>query len=430
MARRLALILLATCAACASSDRPAAAAPGPRVLVPAPVAPTTSPTGPASAVAAADVVPSAVADIAPAAAALGPVTAPDGRILAVVSLIATFEECSGMGGEHDILAVDGAAGAAAAAPALVHAGGHGVHLQLGGDPPIARLAGDLAGPPAPAPPRWFVAELSNVPRPSEDHDGNPDSSVGGWCLDRMPATGGEALRLIPASDRDAARRLLAALAATGLPRAHAVLHRATGATTLAIVRIRQRFATRTDPRYAIDVVDGPALVALDLPAVASPRAGVEGLEPWTGDLLVVELDGGAAPRATQALVADDLADARRWQAAIAGGGWPPRALVSGWSVGAAVTRWSAQGVIVAGTRGCGPELTLDTWVDSRFSIAPPRVAAPAGVKVGDRVTAVVVPQPADRCGRAVRAVRAWVTPGQTQAAWVVAGEPAPTPELP
>lgn len=422
MPRRLALILLATCTACASSNRPAAPAPGPLVDGATDAASSAPPTGPASAAAA--------IDVAPAAAALGPVTAPDGRIFAAVSLIATFEECSGMGGEHDIFAVDGPAGGRAGAPALVHAGGHGIHLELGGDPRTARLAGDLAGPRPAARPRWFVAELSNVPRPSEDHDGNPDSSVGGWCLDRMPATGGEALRLIPASDRDAARRLLASLAATGLPRAQAVFHQATGATTLAIVRIRQRVATRTDPRYAIDVVDGPALVALDLPAVASPRTAGAGLEPWTGDLLVVELDGGSAPRATRALVADDLADARRWQAVIGRDGWPPDALVAAWSGGAAVTRWSAQGVVVAGTHGCGPELTLDTWAGSAFSIAPPRVAAPAGVKVGARVTVVVVAQPADGCGRAVRALRAWDTPGQTQAAWVVAGEPAPSPELP
>ena len=345
------------------------------------------------------------------APALAPQIAPDGRVYAVISTVELYEECSGLGGEHYVFAVDDPT---ASAPALVHAGGHGVHLGL-------------LPPWGARPVRWFVAELSNLPRTSEDHDGNPDSSVQGWCLDAIGPTQGEALRVVAAEDRDAARRLLATIAATGLPRQQATARAATGPTALASVRVRERPSSQADA-FAVDVLAGAAAAVLELPTRADHEPFDEhDLAPWTGDVLVVELD--AAGQVTRALIADTVDDARRWQAAITSHGWPAQPIVTGWIGGAAITRWSAVGTVATGNQVCGLELRLDDWDGSRFSIAPPKVAAPSSASIGDRVTAVVVPQPRDHCGRTARIVRAWVTPGVDRARWVIDGTAAPSPPL-
>lgn len=352
-------------------------------------------------------------DAAAPAPAPAPVIAPgprvtaDGRVFAVVSSVMLVEECSGLGGEHYVFAADDPA---TAPPALFHAGGHGIRLGL---------------LPAwgPQPTRWFVAELSNLPRASEDADGNPDSSVSGWCLDRLPRTVGSALRLLPANSRDDAYALLDTVTAVSVPREQAVLAAPSGATSISIVRVRQRTPGATGP-FDVDVVDGQAPQSLTLIAERPLHHGLDAwFMPWTGDHVVVEVDARGV--ATRALIADDLADARRWTATIAQRGWPEEPITAGWVGAASVARWAAQGEVVAGNHACGPELRLDTWDGSRFGLEPRRVAAPSGANVGERVTAVVVGQPADRCGRTARVVRAWITPGTTGARWVAGGEPVP-----
>lgn len=71
-------------------------------------------------------------------------------------------------------------------------------------------------------------------------------------------------------------------------------------------------------------------------------------------------------------------------------------------------------------------------------VAAPVVATPAAAApiargpstAGDRLTAVLVRQPADRCGRTLRALRAWVTPATDDARWLVTGEPPPAAARP
>ena len=335
-------------------------------------------------------------------AVTGPVTAPDGRTFALVNLRQRFDECSGAGGEHYIFDVEVAAGK----PALRgHAGGHAIHLGL--LPHRATATGD----------RWYVAEIAIAKRLSEDRDGNPDSSVRGWCLDRLPATQASIQRLIQVADRAKGHEVLARLATTGLPRAHAVVGsvKRPGVETQAIVRVVERI-DRDKTEFRIEAVDGTAPGVVDFGA----------LPVWTGDLVVVAVDGRrASPVVTRALIADDLAEARRWKAAVASG-WPPEAITAGWSGEYAVARWSAAGEVKRGSRGCGPEVVLSTWAGSSFQIEPPRVAAPAGTRAKDIVTGIVIPQPADRCGRVARFVRVYTTPGATRADWVVAGQRAAT----
>ena len=334
-------------------------------------------------------------------AVTGPVTAPDGRTFALVNLRQRFDECSGAGGEHYVFDIEVAAGK----PALRgHAGGHAIRLGL--LPHRAQATGD----------RWYVAEIAIAPRLSEDRDGNPDSSRAGWCLDRLPPTQASVLRLVSVADRTKGHEVLARLAATGLPRAQAKLGsgKRPDVEKQAIVRVVERVdRDRTD--YRVESVEGTAPKELDFGA----------LPVWTGDLVVVALEGLVA---TRALIADDLAEARRWKAAV-GAGWPPEATTAGWSGEHAVARWSAAGDVKRGARGCGTEVVLSTWSGSSFQIDPPRVAAPTGTRVKEVVTGVVVPQPADRCGRVARLVRVYKTPGATRADWIVAGQRAATPAI-
>lgn len=338
----------------------------------------------------------------------------------VLSTVARFDECSGAGGEHYVFRVDDPSGGARD-PVLVHAGGHAVYLDLlpqGGWPAT----------------RWLAAEVAMVQRVSEDGDDNPDSSVSGWCLDDLPRTQGEVLRWVDAADRADARRIVEQLRATGLPRSQLVVRAARGAESFAVVRILARVEGSED-RFTVQSVEGAAPAEIDL-AVGVPdaprRRGTGPFTPWTGDWLVVAVArDGARSVVTRALLADDEGAARRWRAAIVARGWPPMASGAGWAGDAAFTRWAARGRVVRGADACGPEMDLDTWEGSHFQIDPPRVAAPAGVALGDRVTAVVVPQPRDRCGRVARVVRAWVTPSEQRPSWVVAAQREPrAPTLP
>lgn len=324
-----------------------------------------------------------------------PITAPDGRTFAVVVVRERFEECSNAGGEHDVFDVDLPA---SSPPMKAHAGGHSVRLGL------------KAG-------QWYVAEVTIGPRLSEDRDGNPDSSVAGWCLDRVPRTQASVSRLIPVADRDAGQKLLAAIGVTGLPRAQTQLSSSRGTDSLAIVRVRERVDPATT-RFRVEVVDGWAPEVIDLAT----------LPAWTGDLLVVAVTGSHAhPVVTRALIADNLADARRWKTAVATR-WPPDSRVAGWGGEYAVARWMAIGNVKRGSRRCGAELSLSTWTGSSFQIEPTRVAAPAGTRARDVITAVVVPQPKDSCGRTARIVRAYKTPGATYATAnaLVGGATAPS----
>jgi hypothetical protein len=340
------------------------------------------------------------------AAPTGPVTAPDGRTFALVNLRQRFDECSGAGGEHYVFDVEVAAGS----PAIkAHAGGHSIHIGL--LPQWAKVTGD----------HWFVAEIVIAKRLSEDADGNPDSSVSGWCLDRIPATQASVQRVIAVADRDAGHRVLAGLASTGLPRAAAQVGSIKPPATerAAIVRVIERI-DRDANEFRVETVDGAAPDVIDFAT----------LPVWTGDLVVVAVatrrSGSSA--VTRALVADDLADARRRKTAVAAG-WPPDATVTGWSGAYAVARWSATGKVKRGTRRCGREVVLSTWSGSSFQIEPARVAAPAGTLPKDVITGVVVPQPPDRCGRVARFVRVYHTPGGTRADWIVAGEAALSPAI-
>jgi hypothetical protein len=343
---------------------------------------------------------------------------------AVVSTEQVFHECSGAGGEHYVFAIDGDT-------RVVHAGGHSQYLGLLPD----RIG--LAGTPIVASaPRWFVAELAMSPPVSADADGNPDSSVSGWCLDRLPRFSGEVLRLVPAADRDAAVKLHATITANGLPRASLTL-KAAKRETFALARVTGSSEVSGGRRYAIEAIDGDVPASFDVPE-RMPAVGrswmVSADELWTGDLVVVATAGrGMTRRATRVLAADDLADGRRWLALMRGGEpWPPSALLPGTMGALAVTRWAVFGKVVSGKRGCGLELQVKRYDPQSFILRPERVAAPAGVTKGDEVTAVVVPNTggADTCGRTARVVRAYVTPGAERAWWMVGGEAAPAGALP
>jgi hypothetical protein len=97
-----------------------------------------------------------------------------------------------------------------------------------------------------------------------------------------------------------------------------------------------------------------------------------------------------------------------------------------------VERRARRRALVGGRQGearskrCGDEVVLSTWSGSSFQPTPPRVAAPAGTKPKDIVTGIMIPQPADRCGRTHRFVRAYQTPGATRADWAVGGQRAPS----
>jgi len=137
----------------------------------------------------------------------GPVTALDGRTYAVVKITDWREECSGAGGEHYTFELDEPGNA----PRVVHAGGHGIYLKLAGAGPLDRreLRLDTSGQVASG---YFVAEVALRDPP---YDSTHDAP--GWCLSGLPAYAGSVLRLLPARDRDDARRQLAEIAVLGHP---------------------------------------------------------------------------------------------------------------------------------------------------------------------------------------------------------------------
>ena len=116
-------------------------------------------------------------------------------LVVVARLEATFSECSGLGGLHAVFRYDGPTAAAAL---RAHAGGHGIWSMPG----VGRDMG--AGRRAVTDERWFVLGLQPSHPVGADHDGNPDSSVRGWCLDEMPPTDAAVLAMVPMPDRQAA----------------------------------------------------------------------------------------------------------------------------------------------------------------------------------------------------------------------------------
>ncbi len=153
-----------------------------------------------------DAAPSTIVIITPAAPAApamaqvarGPITTADGRVYAVVRLVAAWSECTNLGGDHAILEVD------EPAHRRVHVGGHGAHLQLGLFSP---WFGNEPRPPADAP-RYFIAQVE-----MRDGDRIAAGEIGDCMGRRWPVPEGIASDLVRARDLDAARLRLAELVA-------------------------------------------------------------------------------------------------------------------------------------------------------------------------------------------------------------------------
>jgi hypothetical protein len=127
-------------------------------------------------------------------------------LVAVGELEMVFDECSNMGGLHAIYRLeDDATAQGKGRPRRAHGGGHAVSALPGiSEGNYLGLAGGRAARGE----RWFVLGLSPTARRDEDHDGNPDSSISGWCLDRMPRADAEVLASIPVESRAAAEELV------------------------------------------------------------------------------------------------------------------------------------------------------------------------------------------------------------------------------
>lgn len=105
-------------------------------------------------------------------------------MLAVAEVVLRVDECSGLGGEHYVLRLhDGT-------DRLIHAGGHGARLEL-----IPFKSRNHA---------FVIAELDLEPALV--------GGGGGWCLDGLPGTVGQARRILPVASvergRDLLRRIL------------------------------------------------------------------------------------------------------------------------------------------------------------------------------------------------------------------------------
>lgn len=127
-------------------------------------------------------------------------------VVAAGRLSMLFSECSGMGGLHTIFDVVPLAGQPGLQ--LAHGGGHGAYGLPGLSPQNSMM---MAGGKRIAGERWYVLGLRATPRLDEDHDSNPDSSRGGWCLNGMPGTDAVVLGSIPMPTRDAAEKLAQAI---------------------------------------------------------------------------------------------------------------------------------------------------------------------------------------------------------------------------
>ncbi len=301
-----------------------------------------------------------------------PVEAPtaDGRVFAVVEVTSQISECSGAGGEHYVLAIDGTA-------QLAHAGGHAEYRKLAG---------------------FYVAELMMQPRTDEDHDRNPDSSRSGWCLDRLPRFDASALRLVPARDRAEAQRLLARIARSGMARPTFELGTHAARETIGVARVLDF----RDGAVELEPIDGGVPAWVELPASNEPVL--------RGDPIVIASDAATA-KPTRMFVADTIAGARAWGAAVRSHGWPPQPIVL--VHGYALARWTAVGTVIADPR-CGPTIAATEGRGSDFIAETLRAAAPANARIGETVLAVFVPRFApDACGHTMRAVRVYRAPHGT-----------------
>ncbi len=120
---------------------------------------------------------------------------------AILSVAQTIEECSGAGGRHVVFEVHERLGTRGVSYA--HFGGHAYY-------PISPGIGLERAFPLGA---LYVGEVVPFVRADEDHDGNPDSSAAGWCLDGLMKTDGVAGGLRRVGSAEEARRLAAELTA-------------------------------------------------------------------------------------------------------------------------------------------------------------------------------------------------------------------------
>lgn len=199
----------------------------------------------------------ALACATPALADPPPPIRSHGKLYALVSVQAHFSECSNAGGEHYLLAVTQPG---ARDPRTVHFGGHESYTAL--------FAGDL-----------FVAEIDARPRADEDHDGNPDSSVSGWCLSGIGKSGGEVTRLLEVTDEADATARLAAIAKDGWPTDPdlAIAPYASPSRAVAVAKSEKRggkivLVTQKTPFLTVGMfaVDLPDSTVLDAPAGTPP----------------------------------------------------------------------------------------------------------------------------------------------------------------
>jgi hypothetical protein len=302
-----------------------------------------------------------------------------------------------MGGNHFTFQID-----EPGKQRFAHGGGHGEYQVLG---PIfveyvhvASAARDRGLSPK-ADASYYVAEL---------WPGKLDVRDQGQCLHLLPAYDFETTRLLPARDVDDARRLLAEVVARGMPTVAFIDSERRG--DLAVARVKRKIETgrlslgrswiEAAGRFSLEPVDGAAPKELVVPPEAT-------YWPTVGDWLVVESANGSVARL---LVADDLASARRWAAAIRRDGWPPAPISVTPDGDLATSRLVMEAKVTDGEPGCGRDLIADLAATTRTILTMPRVAAPSGLALRDSVWAVVVarfgPDPCKRTARAVRVYRA------------------------
>jgi hypothetical protein len=307
----------------------------------------------------------------------------------VVHIIDWRQECSGAGGEHYTLQLDEPGNA----PRVVHAGGHGRYLGLDRSGSLGPWQQPLLGASGPVGSGSFVAEVALRDPP---YDGNYDAP--GWCLSGMPAYAGRALRLLPASDRDDARRRLAEIAVLGMSPTTATIGTPTGKEQIAIARV----IGPSSGSIPIAAIEGSVPRQLTLPDTAMAT-----LSTMPGDVYVIASVKGAI---TRVLLADDLASARAWAAAIRTSGWPPAPLVLSDET---TRRDQVPGKVVAGKHGCGAMFVSDPIfsVDGTNPGLSLSARAPARTRPGDALTVLATKRFApDPCGATLRVVRAYRTP--------------------
>jgi hypothetical protein len=328
---------------------------------------------------------------APATAAASNIDPGRGRSIAVVELGQVFEECSGAGGTHAAMHL--------ANGEVAHVGGHAMHLPFAG--PFGR--GNPAG-------GIFVAELLPISRPDEDHDGNPDSSVSGWCLDGMPQFDAEIIRLWPAPDRAAAERLVAVAGASSIELDPAASARIGVARVVTANDVVGKQATT----FTLETITGDAPASFEAPWPTTDNP----FRPWVGDIVVVGTTASGKP--VRVLVARDRRDAESRAAALKAG-WPAigKPIWESWFA-AQIAPETLLGDVITGRNGCGNDVIVPPRPPDA---ALRRAAAPAGARPGDRLSLVVEPTTPDACGRTLRVVRAYVTPDAHDTHWLANGPP-------